>query len=183
MHTCIVSLNQRLTEYPIVSRIVNIIDIRKSMSTCKRMKLDHYFTQHTKINPGRNQDLSLISQTINILEEHTGKSPWHWSWKFLELDSKSTENRFKIKRWDWIKLGSLYPATDTNHENEKATDRRLENICNPIIQRRYYPKCIKYWCSSIRQKPTTKQFKMTLTILKEDIKMPNTFKNKSPWRH
>ena len=68
-------------------------------ATCKRMKLEHPLTSHTKINSKWIEDLSVRLDTIK-LEENTGRTLFdkNYSNIFLDLSSTVMKTKAKINR-------------------------------------------------------------------------------------
>ena len=74
------------------------------------MKLEHFLTPYTKINPKWIKDLNIRPETIKPLEENIGKT-------LSDIDHSRTlydpppivmEIKAKINKWDLIELKSFY---------------------------------------------------------------------------
>ena len=79
-----------------------------------------------KINLKWIKDLNVRPDTINPLEENTGRTlpDMNHSNIFLHPPPKA----IKISKWDIIKLKSFYIAKETIKKN-KTTHRTLESLC------------------------------------------------------
>ena len=77
--------------------------------TCRKMKLDHLLTLHTRINSKWIKDLNVRSQTINSLEENIESkiSDIAHSNILSDISLQAGGIKEKINKWDYIKLKSF----------------------------------------------------------------------------
>ena len=83
-------------------------------ATCKRIKLEHFLTPHTKINSKWIKDVNVRPETIKFLEENIGRTlDINLSKSLYDPPPRVTEIKTKVTKWDNIKLKSFCTTKET----------------------------------------------------------------------
>ena len=98
-------------------------------ATCKKMKLDHQLTPHTKINFRCIKDLNISCDTIKVLEENISRKISHvpHSTIFIDMSPKAMDIKERKNKWDLIKLKTFCMAKE-NSIKMKIEPTIWENI-------------------------------------------------------
>jgi len=84
-------------------------------TTSKRMKLEPFLTQYTKISSRLIKDLNVRPEIIKLLEENIGKTLFDINHSRILYDPppRVMEIKAKINKWDLIKLKSFCTMKET----------------------------------------------------------------------
>ena len=90
-------------------------------TTCKRMKLEHFLTTHTKINSKWIKDLNVRPETIKLLEENIGRTLIDINCSKILFDPPLTVMKIKTKinKWDLIKLKNFCTVKKTINKTKR----------------------------------------------------------------
>ena len=78
------------------------------------MKLKHFLTPYTKINPKWIKDLNIRPETIKLLEENLAKHSYiNYSRILYDPPSRVMEIKAKINKWNLIKIKSICTTKET----------------------------------------------------------------------
>ena len=95
------------------------------------MKLEHYLTPYTKINPKWIKDLNVRLDTIKLSEENIGKTLFdiNHSKIFFGPPPRVMKIKTKINKWDLTKLKSFCTAKEIINKMKKQPmkwDKKLQ---------------------------------------------------------
>ena len=113
--------------------------------TCKRMKLEHFLTPHTKTNSKWIKDLHVRPDTIKFLEENIGKTlnDINQSKILYDPPPRAMEIKPKVNKWDLIKLKSFCTAKETISKVKRQPSEWEKKIANKTTDKRLISQIYK----------------------------------------
>ena len=101
-------------------------------ATCKRMKLEHFLTPHTKTNSKQIKSPNVKPETIKLLEENTGRmlDDINQSKILYDPPPRVTEIKAEVNKSDMIKLKSFCTAKETMSKVKRQSSEWEKIIAN-----------------------------------------------------
>ena len=156
-----------------------VSSINGAAKTCKRMKLEHFLTPQTKINPKWIKDINVRPETIKLLEEKTGRTldDINQSKILYDPTPKVTEIKTKVNKRYLVKLKSFCIAKETISKVKRQPSEWEKIIANETTDKglisKIYKQFIQVNASKINN-PIKKWGKdLNRHFSKEDIQMTN----------
>ena len=114
------------------------------IATCRRMKLDHFFTPYTKINSKWMKDLNVRQESIRILE-NTGNTLFELGHgNFLQDTSlKGSKTKAKMNYWDFIKVRSFCITKETVKKTKRHPTEWKKLFANDLSDKGLVSKIYK----------------------------------------
>ena len=110
------------------------------------MKLEHSLTPYTKINSKCIRDLNVRPDTIKLLEENVGRTPFdiNYSKILFVLPPRVMEvKKIIINKWDLMKLKSLCKAKETTNKTKRQPSEREKIFANESMDKGLISKIYK----------------------------------------
>ena len=114
-------------------------------TTCKRMKLDHFLTPHTKINSKWTKDLNVRPETIKLLEKNIGRTLSNINHSRILYDPppRILEIKAKINKWDVIKIKSFCTTKENISKVKRQPSEWEKIIANEATDKQLISKIYK----------------------------------------
>ena len=121
------------------------------------MKSEHSLTPYTKINSKWIKDLNIRPDTIKLLEENIGRTPYDINYSKILFDPPPREMEIKkINKWDLMKLKSFCTAKETINEMKRQPSEWEKIFANEATGNRLISKIYKQLMQlNIKKKQTT----------------------------
>ena len=118
-------------------------------ATCIRRKLEHSLTPYTKVNSKWIKDLNVRPDTIKLLEENIGRTPYDINHSKILFDPppRKMEIETKINKWDLMRLKSFCTAKETINKTKRQPSEWEKIFANEARseERRVGKECRSRW--------------------------------------
>ena len=114
----------------------------------------HFLTPYTKINSKWIKDLSVKPETIKLLEENIGKTPYDINHSRILYDPppRILEIKAKMHKWDLVKLKSFFTMKETISKVKRQPSEWEKITGNKATDKELISKINSSSCSSIPEK-------------------------------
>ena len=109
------------------------------------MKLEHSLIPYRKINSKWIKDLNIRPDTIKLLEENTGRTPYHINHSKILSDPppREMEIKTKINKWDLMKVKSFRTAKETIKKMKRQPSEWEKTFANEATDKGLISKVYK----------------------------------------
>ena len=121
------------------------------------MKLEHFLTLYTKINSKCIKEVNVMSDTIKLLEENTGRTLYDINHSKIPFDPppREMEIKTKINKWDLMKLKSFCTAKETINKTKRPPSEWEKIVANETTDKGLIFKIYKQFMKLNIKKTTT----------------------------
>ena len=116
---------------------------------CRKMKLDHPLTPHTRINSKWTKDLNVRPETIKILEGNIGSKILDIAQSniLVDVSPQARETKEKLNKWDYNKLKSFCTAKEIINKIKRQPtewENIFTNTSGKVLTSKIYKELIKF---------------------------------------